>query len=292
MDALRELAMNGQSLAADRLADVLRRQGRVQDLRELADAGHRSAAGRLAELLAGQGRIKELRELAFAGHDAAIQPLADLGLTEDLYQLALTGQDRAVWPLTGLLARQGRTQDLRILTQAGHYEAAHQLANLLAEQGRTAELRALVDGGAPTPPRICPGYAPGKARTSRRTRSSAKDFRSTTTREQVDDQDCTPGPAAEACDHLWRRRVGPLPVADASGQKLFQPLARQYPMQAQGGGDGVTSLLGVLAACLGADGLPGGEEPLGHLAHLPRGDQVQARLGKPWERRDGCAAGQ
>jgi hypothetical protein len=74
---LRARADAGDWSATDRLVDLLREHGRVDDalnvLRARADAGDWSAANQLVDLLIEQGRIDELEAEAHAGIPGAAE---------------------------------------------------------------------------------------------------------------------------------------------------------------------------------------------------------------------------
>ncbi len=67
IDLLRHGVDAGVRYAADRLAALLAKQGRTEELRQRADAGDGPAADRLAALLGKQGRTDELRREVDAG---------------------------------------------------------------------------------------------------------------------------------------------------------------------------------------------------------------------------------
>lgn len=154
-DELRQRADAGDGPAAYRLAELLAEQGRVDEaiavLRRRADAGDRSTTNRLADLLADQGRVDELRERADAGDGYAANRLVDLlarqGCVDELRRRADAGDGYAVVRLAVLLAEQRRFDRLRECAAAGDRFAAYMLADLLAEQDRVDELRQRADAG-------------------------------------------------------------------------------------------------------------------------------------------------
>jgi tetratricopeptide (TPR) repeat protein len=148
--------------AAERLADLLADQGRIEELRARADAGDGCATKRLVDLLADQGRVDEAFELLsvrvdgsnrsgdWVGNwDAAerlAELLADQGRVDEAIQLLRVRADAEyVIEQTGPLASQSRLVDAPAALIAGL--AADRLARLLAAQGRVDELRARADAG-------------------------------------------------------------------------------------------------------------------------------------------------
>jgi predicted negative regulator of RcsB-dependent stress response len=114
--------------ASYRLAGLLAKQGRVDELSARAEAGDEWAGYQLADFLAGQGRVDEAM--------AILRPQAD-------------GGDRAAGSqLANLLAGQGRVDEamaiLRPRAEAGDEWAGYQLADLLADQGRVDEAMAIL----------------------------------------------------------------------------------------------------------------------------------------------------
>jgi tetratricopeptide (TPR) repeat protein len=149
--------------AAERLADLLADQGRIDELRARADTGDGCATKRLVDLLADQGRVDEAIELLsvrvdgsnrsgdwVANWDAAerlAELLADQGRVEEAIQLLRPRADAeyVTEQPAGPLASQSRLVDLPAALIAGL--AADRLARLLADQGRVDELRARADAG-------------------------------------------------------------------------------------------------------------------------------------------------
>jgi tetratricopeptide (TPR) repeat protein len=156
---LRTLADTGDQDAADRLADLLTTQGRVDEaiiiLRPRANAGDWDAARRLAGLLARHGRAEEAitlwRPLADAGDLDAADRLADLLARQGRVEEAITvwrpraddGDRTATGRLAELLARYGRAEEaiavLRARADTGDLYAVDRLADLLTAQGRVEE---------------------------------------------------------------------------------------------------------------------------------------------------------
>jgi hypothetical protein len=183
----RRLADSRDRRPADRLAELLVKQGREVELRARADAGDPQAAYRLAGLLAAQGRLEEVQARADAGDEVAAWSLpvllaaqgreevrarvevvqarwdagdvrAALGLAdllaaqdrvEEVQTRADAGVSRAALGLADLLAEQGRVEELAARADAGDQDAARRLADLLAAQGDIEALRAQVDAGHP-----------------------------------------------------------------------------------------------------------------------------------------------
>ncbi|MEV0348660.1 NACHT domain-containing protein [Nonomuraea sp. NPDC050680] len=143
--------------ASLKLAGLLRKHGRVEELRTRADAGDAHAFAILAYLLEEQGRIEEAITV--------LSPHTDRGAAPQLARL-LARQDRAQeaidllhahpeqdynWTstLAKLLAQQGRTEELRARADQGDRAAGDQLAQLLAGQGHMDELQARATAGDP-----------------------------------------------------------------------------------------------------------------------------------------------
>ena len=157
---LRALVRAGIPSAAGRLADMLDRQGLVEEaiavLQARADAGDQSTADRLADLLARQGRVEELRARADAGDQYAAGRLAHLlarqGRVEELRARADAGDQYAAGRLADLLDRQGRLEEaiavLQARADAGDQYAAGRLADLLDRQGRLEEAIAVLQARA------------------------------------------------------------------------------------------------------------------------------------------------
>ena len=155
----RRRAEAGDWLAADRLADLLAKQDRVDEaidvLRVFADAGDSVAAGRLTELLVRRGSMDELRTRADAGDWVATGQLVELlirrGSIDELRRRANAGDMLASGWLVDLEHGQLHVEKLRARADAGDRLAAGHLAELLVEQGRVDEaidvLRAYADAG-------------------------------------------------------------------------------------------------------------------------------------------------
>ncbi|MEW2046647.1 hypothetical protein [Streptomyces sp. NPDC005476] len=105
----------GSVLNASRVADVLAREGRLDDLRTLADAGNQPAASALAVLLAKLGHIDELRDRAGVAHSHAAWQynalLARSGLLEELQARANAGDSAAAWHLSALARQSENVED-------------------------------------------------------------------------------------------------------------------------------------------------------------------------------------
>jgi hypothetical protein len=148
---VRQHADVGDMYAANQLASLLWRHGRVDELRQRADAGDDSAALRLASLLAEQGNIDELRQRADAGNGAALYLLTMLlteqGRADDATALLRQRADAGHIYAAQLLAEQGcvdeATMFFRRYADAGDTFAAHCLGRLLAREGRVGEATAM-----------------------------------------------------------------------------------------------------------------------------------------------------
>ncbi|MET9250260.1 hypothetical protein [Nonomuraea sp. NPDC003709] len=144
----------GPWIAASRLADLLVRQGREDELRARADAGDLSAVKKLADLLAKQGSVEEaialLRPHADRNESHASR-LAKLlvrqGREDELHARADAGDGYAARSLVHLLYEQGREDELHARADAGDGYAASLRVGLLVDQGRVDELRARVEAG-------------------------------------------------------------------------------------------------------------------------------------------------
>ncbi|MFI7455502.1 hypothetical protein ACIBQX_49145 [Nonomuraea sp. NPDC049714] len=167
VEELRVRADASDGAAAERLAELLAVQGRIEEAltlwRTSADVGNKFAAQQLASLLASQGNVQELRARADAGDGAAVISVVGLlaaqGHLEEALALAharaAAGDEDAVELLAGLLAEllvvRGRVEELRARADAGDGAAICRLAELLASQGRTEEalapLRVRADAG-------------------------------------------------------------------------------------------------------------------------------------------------
>ena len=138
--------------AAQQLADLLARQGRVDELQERTDAGDVAAAQRLADLLAERGRVNEavtiLGRLAEGDEARAAyrldRLLADHGRVNELQLRAEQGDRHATNMLLELLCTQGRVDELRVRAELGDGEAARRLAELLVGLGCVGEAIAIL----------------------------------------------------------------------------------------------------------------------------------------------------
>ncbi|TYB48240.1 tetratricopeptide repeat protein [Actinomadura chibensis] len=158
-EELRTRADNGDLYAATRLADLLTGQGQIEQalsvLRPFADNGDVDAATRLADLLARQRRVEELRARADNGDPYAatrlINLLAEQGGAEQTLSVLRTradnGDSHAAARLVNLLVEQGQIDELRTLADNGGLHATMRLADLLAEHGQVDELRSRADKG-------------------------------------------------------------------------------------------------------------------------------------------------
>jgi hypothetical protein len=144
----RELASAGDGLAACLASDLLIEQGRIDEamavLRPNADH-HRYAAERLADLLFQQRRIDELRERAV--HDwtgraggRLMDLLVEQDRSDEAIKLALqrvdAGYGFAILRLGDLLAEHGRPDELRQRAEAGDPDAARLLDLLVEHEGQ------------------------------------------------------------------------------------------------------------------------------------------------------------
>lgn len=138
--------------AAQELAELLARQGRIDELQERTDAGDVAAAERLADLLAERGRVNEavtiLGRLA-EGDDARAayrldKLLVDHGRVNELQLRAEQGDRHATKMLLELLYTQGRVDELRVRAELGDGEAARRLADLLVGLGCVDEAIAIL----------------------------------------------------------------------------------------------------------------------------------------------------
>ncbi|MBF8191608.1 helix-turn-helix transcriptional regulator [Nonomuraea sp. K274] len=154
-EELRAHADAGDYQASWQLARLLYEHMREEDLEIRADAGDEHAASRLAALLARRGQEERLRSRADAGDRHAARKLewlqalllAEQGSVEELRARADAGDGAAAWNLAELLADQGANDELRIRAEAGDSEAPYWLAYLLHKQGRIEELRARANAG-------------------------------------------------------------------------------------------------------------------------------------------------
>ncbi|HEX4818545.1 MAG TPA: NACHT domain-containing protein [Nonomuraea sp.] len=143
--------------ASLKLARLLAKHGRVEELRTRADAGDGHAFAILAHLLARQGRIEEAINVLRPHADRGAAPqLARLLARQDGTQEAIDllhahpdQDDNWTRTLAALLAQQGRTEELRARADRGDRAAGDQLAQLLAEQGHMEELQARATTGDP-----------------------------------------------------------------------------------------------------------------------------------------------
>ncbi|NUP64449.1 MAG: NACHT domain-containing protein [Nonomuraea sp.] len=145
VEELRVRAEAGDGNAFAILADLLKRQGRIEEaIAVLRPHARRGAAPRLARLLARQGAVQEAIDLLHAHPDEDLDwtsTLADLlarqGRIEELRARADQGDRAAGDRLARLLAEEGRVEELRARATAGDPHAAHRLARLLAQEGRS-----------------------------------------------------------------------------------------------------------------------------------------------------------
>jgi tetratricopeptide (TPR) repeat protein len=198
---LREYAESGNDLFAERrLYELLEKRGQVDEvldmLRRKADDGSGWYGPQLAEVLARNGRIDELRERIAEGDEYAITPLARLmeehGDTNEAIELLQrfpnAGDREATVMLAHLLAKQGRNDEamsyvntidimdpsvgmaaletridlflkqddadgaIQFLDEALQRDPDYKLlssllARVLAQAGRTAELQARAEAG-------------------------------------------------------------------------------------------------------------------------------------------------
>jgi hypothetical protein len=187
LDELRARASKGEPAAATRLADVLARNGDLDEaadiLRAVADTGNKAAAGQLAgllfkrrdlvgllaradkgdeaaadllaKLLASSGDLDGLRARADNGDRFAARQLAKLladrgdldGAVQVLHAPADSGDPFAADHLAGLLVDGGHLDALRARADNGDKAAARRLNNLLASSGDLDGLRARADNG-------------------------------------------------------------------------------------------------------------------------------------------------
>lgn len=177
----------GDANLARQLANLLAKDGRIDQLRAAADGGSRDASWHLARMLAEQGREEELRSRADDGDQLAAQGLArvlaEQGRVEEavavINSIPPSPEDHPAYGLAHVLAKNGhvdaalailrsrgdqrrqvdllarhRRADeaislLRARADAGDEYASRQLADLLVEQGRMEELRARAEQGDP-----------------------------------------------------------------------------------------------------------------------------------------------
>ncbi|MFB9178644.1 tetratricopeptide repeat protein [Dactylosporangium sucinum] len=151
LQGLREHAATGDGNAAIRLADMLAKHGRINELHDRAGSGDGYAASWLADVLAKQGSVDKalqmLRDRAATGDGNAAIRLADVlarhGRIDELHDRAGSGDGYAAIRLADVLAKQGSVdkalQVLRDRAVAGDGDAAHWLADMLAGQGRIDE---------------------------------------------------------------------------------------------------------------------------------------------------------
>ncbi len=155
VDELRRRANAGDIPAAHRLAELLVHWGQVDELRQRSDAGDHPAAIRLAYLLTEQGRADEAPDVLqhpTDPHDVLTaarlaELLAEQGRVDELRRRADNGDLFAPLFLAELLAEQGQVDELRRRADAGDESAASRLADLLAGQGQVDELRRRADAG-------------------------------------------------------------------------------------------------------------------------------------------------
>ncbi|GAA2326585.1 hypothetical protein [Dactylosporangium salmoneum] len=122
-----------------RLAELLQREGRLDELWALADQGSWHAQRHLSAQLAAHGAVDELLSRAQAEDGGLYRiPLVDLLTAQDrvdeLRDLAVRRDQYATRHYLQILARQGRTAELREEVEAGTDGAAQRLTTLLRRQ--------------------------------------------------------------------------------------------------------------------------------------------------------------
>jgi predicted negative regulator of RcsB-dependent stress response len=163
IEILRPFADVGWQNEAMCLADLLIREGRIDELQARADAGDHAARSRLAKVLAREGHIDELQARADAGDYIARDELAELFVEqgrsaeaiEDLRRRVDHGDASAALRLANLLTAEGRADEaidvLQTPTAVAFWITRGKLVDLLAERHRYQEaievLRAWGDGG-------------------------------------------------------------------------------------------------------------------------------------------------
>jgi tetratricopeptide (TPR) repeat protein len=121
------------------LAELLQREGRLDELRALADQGSWHAQRHLAAELAADGALDELLSRARVGDGGLYRfPLVDLlaaqNRLDELREFAVRGDQNATRHFLQILARQGRVAELREEVEAGTDGAAQTLKKLLRRQ--------------------------------------------------------------------------------------------------------------------------------------------------------------
>lgn len=129
---------------AQMLAELLAKQGRIEELTAQADAGDFAARLHLLSVLVKQRQVEQFNARAEAGDTLAANLRAILLGTQDgleeLTNYANAGdKNAAAW-----LAMKLAEDDLRLRAQAGDPFAAQRLAELMAQQGNTKEAIALL----------------------------------------------------------------------------------------------------------------------------------------------------
>jgi hypothetical protein len=161
VQAVRVLMGAGDVNAAQQLADLLAKQGNVDDLRDLAESEgpDSQAAHRLADILAELGEKEELQRLADAGSTYAATwigaNLADEGKIDEgiaiLWKLADDGLIYAMDALRDVLTKHDRIDDLRARSDSGDGWSARRLSSILENRGEYDEaiavLRKSIDSG-------------------------------------------------------------------------------------------------------------------------------------------------
>jgi hypothetical protein len=122
-----------------RLAELLKREGRLDELRALADQGSRHAQRHLAAELAANGALDELLSRARVGDGGLyrfllVDLLAAQNRVDELREFAVLGDQYATRHFLQILARQGRVAELREEVEAGTDGAAKTLTELLRRQ--------------------------------------------------------------------------------------------------------------------------------------------------------------
>lgn len=151
---------DGADFAEYKLADLLVRHNRIEELRERADTGELPASHRLARVLAERGDIDGLRVRASTEDRAALHELANLLIGQGhideavakLRRLIDLGYKPATERLANALADRGQVEEA-IAVLSEHTEirdmstASSYLANLLAEHRHISRLRGRADDG-------------------------------------------------------------------------------------------------------------------------------------------------
>lgn len=158
VEELRPAVCAGDTLARDRLDDILADGGVCDDLRAKAEAGDSVAVELLVERLAERGCLRELDAWADRGHRFAAEALADLyaawGDVELLTARADAGDEAAKLRLAKARTSDDRARaaesevaELRAAVDAGKPDAGGQLCTLLFELCDETRLRAEVEAG-------------------------------------------------------------------------------------------------------------------------------------------------